>query len=85
MLKQENVKIRKIQPQDDLTLAKIIRNSLKSVHLDQPCTAYFDENLDHLSQYYQKENRWYWVLEVNQKVMGGIGLVWSALRIFPTV
>ena len=45
MLKQENVKIRKIQPQDDLTLAKIIRNSLKSVHLDQPCTAYFDEVL----------------------------------------
>ena len=74
MLKQENVKIREIQPQDDLVLAKIIRNSLKSVHLDHPGTAYFDENLDHLSQYYQKENRWYWVLEANQKVMGGIGL-----------
>lgn len=71
---QEEIQIRKIQPQDDLILAHIIRKSLESVHLDKPGTAYFDENLDRLSQYYKKENRWYWVLEAQQKVMGGIGL-----------
>ncbi len=71
---KEEVYIRPIQTKDDERIAKIIRDSLERVHLDVPGTAYFDQNLDHLSQYYQKEKRWYWVLENNQRVLGGIGL-----------
>ncbi|MCY3066316.1 hypothetical protein [Aerococcus mictus] len=44
--------IRPIQAKDDRQLAKIIRHSLESVGLDQPGTAYYDPELDHLSQFY---------------------------------
>ena len=43
---------REITPSDNKPLAKIIRDNLKTNHLDIPGTVYFDSNLDHLSDYY---------------------------------
>lgn len=50
-------RIRPITPQDDLRIAAIIRANLKERHLDTPGTAYFDPELDHLSQYYHEIGR----------------------------
>ena len=70
------MKIRQIQPKDDPQLATIIRHLLKSFGLDKPGTAYFDPELDHLSDYYaQSKKREYFVLvDDNDRVLGGNGI-----------
>lgn len=65
-----------IQREDDPAMAAIVRNSLASYHLDIPGTAYFDPELDHLSQFYgeQPEQRGYFVLKDEAgQVLGGCG------------
>ena len=68
---------REITSGDDAELAKIVRDNLKAHNLDLPGTVYFDDNLDHLSDFYLDENykRCYYVLLDNEdNVIGGIGL-----------
>ena len=54
---------RTITAADDAALAKIIRTNLEQLQLDIPGTAYFDPELDHMSQYYAKapEKRAYFI------------------------
>jgi putative acetyltransferase len=71
--------IRPIQPQDNGQLAAIIRHNLEQVGLDIPGTAYFDPELDHLSDYYatQTQPAAYFVLVDDQdqeQVKGGVGV-----------
>ena len=67
---------RMINPKDDLILADIIRNNLKANNLDIPGTVYFDENLNHLSDYYlASPKRTYFIaLDDADNIIGGIGL-----------
>ena len=68
---------RTITAADDAALAKIIRTNLEQLHLDVPGTAYFDPELDHMSQYYAKapEKRAYFIaLDKTEKVVGGVGV-----------
>ena len=72
-----HMKYREITGQDDAALAKIIRYNLKAHGLNLPGTVYFDNNLDHLSDFYLDENhkRFYYVLlDGEDNVIGGIGL-----------
>ena len=46
---------RKIEPSDDGRIAEIIRANLEKAHLNIPGTAYFDPELDHLSEYYNSD------------------------------
>lgn len=71
---RENVEYKPLTPQYDPALAKLIRSALKTFCLDIPGTVYFDENLDHLSQFYSSEGRSYYVLLQNGVFIGGIGL-----------
>lgn len=67
--------IRPIQPKDDPALRQLIRVSLKDAALNQPGTAYFDPELAHLSAYYAKPHRAYFVLTDEQdQVLGGAGI-----------
>ena len=50
--KDETMNYREICKADDAALADIIRSNLKANKLDVPGTAYFDDNLDHLSDFY---------------------------------
>ena len=71
------MRYREITGQDDAALVKIIRDNLKAHNLDLPGTVYFDDNLDHLSDYYLDKNykRFYYVLlDDEENVIGGIGL-----------
>ena len=57
-------------------VAKIIRTNLEKLHLNIPGTAYFDPQLDHMSEYYSidPEKRVYYVaLDENGRVIGGVG------------
>ena len=68
------LELREIMSADDRSIAALIRSSLKKHGLDIPGTVYFDKNLDHLSEYYGKNGRKYFVLEnASGRVIGGIG------------
>ena len=58
----------------DAAIAALIRKSLKAHHLDIPGTAYYDVMLDHLSGYYDRPGRRYYVLLEEETVLGGAGL-----------
>ncbi len=66
---------RELTKEDDAALAALIRDNLKAHKLDIPGTVYFDDGLDHLSDFYQKDGRKYFVfLGEKNEVIGGIGL-----------
>ena len=63
-----------IEPKYDPAVAQLVRTNLKAHGLDIPGTVYFDEALDHLSDFYAPLNRAYYVLLSEGIVAGGIGL-----------
>ncbi len=65
---------RPITPAQDEAMARIVRRALEEYGLDIPGTAYFDASLDHLSAYYDKPGRGYYVLWEDGEVIGGIGV-----------
>ena len=71
----QEIQLKKIQPEDNQAIYKLIRETLEDLNLDQPGTAYTDPYLDHLYEFYQEEARAeYWILKKNEQVIGGIGL-----------
>ena len=71
------MKLQKLTPEYDAALAALIRHNLKAHRLDIPGTVYFDEGLDHLSDYYSAapDRRAYYILvEDDGALAGGIGL-----------
>ena len=70
-------KYRRIEAADDERIAEIIRANLEKFHLNIPGTAYFDAELDHLSNYYNSGSprRAYFVaLDDDARVIGGVGI-----------
>lgn len=68
---------RKIKPADDAGIARIIRSNLEKFHLNLPGTAYFDPELDHLSDYYNSkpDRRAYFIaLDEKEQLIGGVGI-----------
>ena len=63
-----------IEPHQDAAMAAIVRAALKEHGLDKPGTAYFDASLDHLSAYYDRPDRAYYVLLDGETVVGGVGV-----------
>ena len=70
-----NYKIRQIKAEDNSRIARIIRDNLKNYGLDIPGTAYFDDSLDNLYEYYYPfDNKCYYVMvDDNDRVIGGVG------------
>jgi len=66
--------IRPIQPEDNATLAVIIRNALKEFGADKPGTVYYDETTDHLYELFQKEKSAYTVALEGDELLGGAGI-----------
>jgi putative acetyltransferase len=67
------VSIRKILPEDDLTIAGIIRTSLEEFGAAKPGTVYFDQATDHLSEVFTAAGSFYFVVLIDGKVVGGAG------------
>ena len=66
--------MREMTAADDRAVAALVRSNLKKLGLDIPGTVYFDKELDHLSEYYGKSDRRYFVLvSEHGEVIGGIG------------
>ena len=66
--------IREIQQKDNAALAKIVRTVILEMGAPTIGTAYEDKATDQLFETYQKEKAIYFVLEHNQKVVGGVGI-----------
>lgn len=66
--------IREIQQKDNAALAKVVRNVILEMGAPTIGTAYEDKATDQLFETYQKEKAIYFVLEYNQKVVGGAGI-----------
>ena len=67
-------KYREMTEADNEAVAALVRDNLKQFGLDIPGTVYFDDGLDHLSDYYgNKERRYYVVEDEAGSVIGGIG------------
>lgn len=68
---------RRIESADDAGIAKIIRSNLEKLHLNLPGTAYFDPELDRLSDYYNSnpQKRAYFVaVGADGQLVGGVGI-----------
>ncbi len=77
------MRLRKIEESDNRIIAGIIRANLKAVGLDIPGTAYYDESLDNLSEYYLEDpqKRFYYIATDDEgKVIGGVGI--ADIRLF---
>ncbi|ANK58802.1 GNAT family N-acetyltransferase [Loigolactobacillus backii] len=69
------MQIRPIEPKDDLAVKKLVQDCLAEYQLNLPGTAYFDPQLTVLAEYYANlEYGFYWVLEEDQQVVGGVGI-----------
>lgn len=67
--------IREMTKEDNAKVKGIIQDSLKSLGLAIPGTAYFDPQLNDLHQYYNNlKHANYWVVEMEGEVVGGIGI-----------
>ncbi|MBD3921163.1 GNAT family N-acetyltransferase [Paenibacillus sp. PR3] len=67
--------IRPIQPGDNQDIEAIIRNCLIEFGGNRAGLAWEDESLSHLSDYYHREGRAYWVaLDDSGKMLGGCGI-----------
>lgn len=61
--------------EDNQEVKAIIQNSLESLGLAIPGSAYFDPQLNDLHQYYNHlKHANYWVVEMDGEVVGGIGI-----------
>ena len=69
------MKLRKMTESDNAAVAALIRDNLKKHNLDIPGTVYYDDGLDHLSDYYNDRKRRYYVLDDPETgaLIGGIG------------
>ncbi|MCF6239813.1 MAG: GNAT family N-acetyltransferase [Bacteroidales bacterium] len=70
----KNYLIRKIKPEDNALLAKIIREVLTEFGGNRPGTAYYDYDTDHMYEAYQGEGEIYYVVELDGKLVGGSGI-----------
>ncbi len=66
--------IREIAPSDNPAIAKLIREVLVEFGAPKVGTAYEDSSLDVLSEVYDKRRAVYFVVELNDQVIGGAGI-----------
>ena len=66
--------IRRVRPEDDKSLAVIIRSVLIELGVPKVGTAYADPELDHMTLAYEKARSAYFVVEVEGKLLGGAGI-----------
>lgn len=70
----ENFIIREIKPTDNLAISKVIRTVILEMGAPKVGTAYEDKATDKMFETYQKNKAVYYVLEHQNKVVGGAGI-----------
>lgn len=70
----ENWVIRKIEKKDNQAVAKLIREVFDELNIPKVGTAYADPYLDLMFEEYTKPKSAYFVVEKNEKIIGGAGV-----------
>ena len=71
----QSVLIREIKLEDNVAIAKIIRNALEEFKANKPGTVYYDTTTDNLFQLFQSTIKSkYFIVEKNGEVVGGGGI-----------
>lgn len=68
------VVFRPISPEDNPTIARLLRAVLVEMGVPKVGTAYSDPELDYLYEAYQKPRATYYVVECDGDIMGGAGI-----------
>ncbi|MCR9174247.1 MAG: GNAT family N-acetyltransferase [bacterium] len=66
--------IREIEPKDNLVLAQVIRKALEEHGMNKPGTVYTDPTTDDLYALFRAPKSVYFVVEMNDTVVGGCGI-----------
>ncbi len=66
--------IRPIEPDDNVDLAKIVRNTLAEFGANHPGTVYYDPTTDALYELFQTKGAGYFVASIDNKIVGGAGI-----------
>ena len=66
--------IREIQPNDNPQIAEVIRKVLIELEVPKVGTAYADPQLDEMFETYNVPNAAYFVVEQNERILGGAGI-----------
>lgn len=66
--------IRKIRPEDNLQVKKVIQNVLVEMGVPKVGTAYEDKSLDDMYETYNKDRMEYFVVEENKEIIGSAGI-----------
>jgi len=69
-----NMVIRKIEQKDNVAVAEIVRTVMLELGAPKVGTAYADPNLDTMYETYQNPNAVYFVVEQDEKIIGGAGI-----------
>jgi putative acetyltransferase len=68
------IQIREIKKRDNPFIEKIIKSVFEEHDLDKPGTAYYDENLKTMSEFYSVPGSVYYVGILDEKIVGGAGI-----------
>lgn len=69
-----NITIRPIEPLDNPSIAKIIRNALEEFKANKPGTVYFDAETDNLYHTFKAQHSAYFIAEQDGILLGGAGI-----------
>jgi putative acetyltransferase len=70
----KEISIRPLEQKDNLLLATIIRQVLAEFGANKPGTVYFDPTTDDLFRLFQTAGSFYYVVEMDGKLVGGSGI-----------
>ena len=70
----EKFQVRTIQKEDDPLIAGVIRSVLEEFGVNRPGTVYTDPATDHISDLLETPETAYWVVESEDKLIGGAGI-----------
>ncbi len=69
-----NITIRTIRPEDDATIARLIRETLTEFGLNRPGTVFTDKATDELSAHFRVLDSIYYVAVADGRIIGGAGI-----------
>ena len=70
----DKIEIRNIRPDDNIIMAKIIRDTLTEFKANKPGTVFYDDTTDHLFEVFQANRSAYFVAFLDNKLVGGCGI-----------
>lgn len=73
-MSKDNIIIREIRKKDDVQIAQVIRSVLIDLGVPKVGTAYADSSLDRMTETYESEKAAYFVVEDNERIIGGAGI-----------